>query len=209
MPIKNRIKISASLNSFEKEIDRLKKFDFANQQKFATNKLTRAQIELLVETVFFYSFRAYESFIREVFLLYCMEKQSSKKPKVKSYLKAKDFEHTELLIKSSMPFLDWTSPKTIIERAELYLVNGYPVKLPYSANLQPLQSFKKIRNHIAHNSIESEDGYKKVVKSYYGVVPLQIPTPGQYLMLSSKTTTGNYLLLDFFDLMKTIAADLT
>jgi len=109
-----------------------------------------------------------------------------------------------------MPFLDWTKPETVIERSELYLENGYPVKLPYTTNLQQLKNFKTLRNHIAHNSIESEIQYEKIVRTYnHGVRPLKIPTPGQYLMLTSRINPGNYLLLDFFNLLKTISIDLT
>ena len=75
---------------------------------------------------------------------------------------------------------------------------------------QQLKDFKKLRNHIAHNSLESETQYEKLVRTYYnGVKPLKIPTPGQYLMLSSRLNVNNYLLLDFLDLMKKISIDLT
>jgi len=209
MVVANRLKVSPAYKSFIKEINRLHAFDISNQKKFSRGELTKAQIELLVESIFFAGFRRYEGFIREIFLLYCLEKQPSKKPKVKSFLKPKSFMHSEQLIKSSMPFLDWTSPDTVIERAELYLNNGHPIKLPYTTNLQLLRECKKLRNHIAHNSAESQSEYEKVVRNYYGVVPLTIPNPGQYLMLSSKRTNGNYNLLDFFDLMKSISIQLT
>jgi hypothetical protein len=210
MPVKNRIKISAAYNSFIQEIARLERFDYQNHLKFNNNELTKAQMELMVESIFFAGFRAYEGFIREIFVLYCLEKTTTRKASIKSYLKPKNFEHSELLVKSSMPFLDWTKPETVIERSELYLENGYPIKLPYTTNLQQLKSFKTLRNHIAHNSIESEIQYEKIVRTYYhGVRPLKIPTPGQYLMLTSRTIPGNYLLLDFFGLMKTISIDLT
>ncbi|MFZ1281163.1 MAG: hypothetical protein WAR59_10015 [Ignavibacteriaceae bacterium] len=209
MAVKNRVKISASFNGFSKEIARLRKFDFANHKKFIKKELTKSQIELLVESIFFASYRGYEGFLREIFLLYCLEKQSSKKPKVKSYLKPRDFEHAEQLIKSSMPFLDWTKPDDVITRSEIYLQNnGHPIKLPYTVNKQQLKEFKKIRNHIAHNSIESQSGYESVVRGYFGVTPLTIPTPGQYLMLPSKKKSTNYILLDFFDLMEKISIDL-
>jgi hypothetical protein len=210
MAIRNRVKISASYNSFVREIERLKKFDFSNHKKFTKKELTKSQIEFLVESVFFAAYRSYEGFLREIFLLYCMEKQSTKKPKVKSYLKPKDFEHAEQLIKSSMHFLDWTKPDNVIERAEIYLQNdGHPVKLPYTTNKLQLREFKKIRNHIAHNSIESQNDYESVVRNYFGILPLTIPTPGQYLMLTSKKKAVNYVLLDFFELMKKISLDLT
>jgi hypothetical protein len=210
MPVKNRIKISACLNSFIQEINKLEKFDFQNHQKFSNRELTKAQMELMVESIFFAAFRAYEGFIREIFILYCLEKQPLRRRGVKSYLKPKNFEHSELLIKSSLPFLDWTSPEKVIERSELYLENGYPIKLPYTANLQLLKEFKTLRNHIAHNSLESESQYQKLVRSYYnGIIPLKIPTPGQYLMLTSRRNRGNYLLLDFLNLMNSISIDLT
>ena len=209
MPVKNRVKVSASYNSFIKEIERLKKFDFANHNKFLKKELTKSQIELLVESIFFAAYRSYEGFLREIFLLYCLEKQPKRKPKVKSFLKPKDFEHSEQLIKSSMRYLDWTSPDTVIDRSEIYLHNGHPIKLPFTTNKQSLYEFRKIRNHIAHNSVESQSEYEKVIKNYYNYLPLTIPSPGQYLMLTLKKKTGNYILLDFFELMKTISVDLT
>ena len=210
MAVKNRFKISASLNSFTKEITRLKRFDFINHAKFNNRELTKSQIEFLVESIFFASYKCYEGFLREIFLLYCMEKQSTVKPKVESYLKPKNFEHAELLIKSSMPFLDWTNPEYVIERSEIYLQkNGHPFKLPYITNKQQLTDFKKIRNHIAHNSVESQIAFEKIVRNYFGVIPLKIPSPGQYLMLTSKRNATNYNLLDFFGLMESISIDLT
>jgi hypothetical protein len=209
MAVNNRIKLSASLNCFIKEIERLKKFDFDNHKKFSRKELSKSQIELLVESIFFASYRSYEAFIREIFLLYCLEKQPIGKPKVTSFLKPRNFLHTEQLIKSSMPFLDWTSPDKVIYRAEIYLQNGHPIKLPYTSNLQQLKEFRKIRNHIAHNSIESQNDYESVVRNYFGVTPLSIPSPGQYLMLTSKKKAKNYNLLDFFELMNKISLDLT
>ncbi|MCX8523100.1 hypothetical protein OF897_04085 [Chryseobacterium formosus] len=208
--IKNRIKISASYNSFIKEIIRLEKFDFQNHQKFNSNKITKAQLELMVESIFFAGFRSYEGFIREIFILYCLEKKTLSKKNIKSYLKPKNFEHSEQLLKSSMPFLDWTSPESIIARSELYLEDGYPIKLPYTTNLQQLKDYKRLRNHIAHNSVESEIQYEKLVRAYNsGVRPMVIPTPGKFLMLTSRLNPRNYLLLDFFDLMKQISIDMT
>ena len=210
MSIQNRIKISASYSSFIKEINSLEKFDFQNHQKFNNNELTTAQVELMVESIFFAAFRAYEGFIREIFVLYCQEKKTIRKTKIKSYIKPKNFEHSEQLLKSSTTFLDWTSPDEIIKRAELFLENGYPIKLPYTTNLQELRNFKQLRNKIAHNSIESNNNYEKLVRNYYnGILPIKKITPGQYLMLTSKRNHSNYLLLDFFELLKKISVDLT
>jgi hypothetical protein len=211
MAAKNQIPINVALASFKQEVIRLKDFDLLNQQKFSNNELTRAQIELLVESIFFTCFRSFENFLGDVFILYCIDKQPSKLPKVKSYLKPKDYSHAELMIKSSMERLDWTSPDRVIQRAEMYLANdGYPIKLPITTNRQQLKDFKVIRNHIAHNSSESKGYFIKVVQTFNnGIQPINIPSPGSFLMYTSKKNHNNYLLLDFFDLMLQIAEDLT
>jgi hypothetical protein len=158
---------------------------------------------------FFAGFRAYESFIRDVFLLYCMEKRPQSGKKAKSYLKPRTFEHAELLIQSSMPFLDWTNPSTVISRAELYLENGYPIKGPYARYLDRFRDFKHIRNHIAHSSKESLENYKKVLRKHFGTIPLIIPSPGEFLLQLDKKDASKYLLLTFFEIIENLATDIS
>lgn len=208
----SRRKTSAVLRDFQAEIQQLEKFDSENQIKFTASgkkeSLSLRQLHLLTEHIFFVAFRTYEGFIRDLFLLYCLEKPHSSGKKVISYLRPKDFNHTEVLIKSSMSFLDWTSPAIVVERAETYLRNGFPIKLPYVTNIQSLREFKQIRNHIAHNSKESLEGFKKVVKGHYGTIPLVIPSPGAFLLVPDRTNPKKYKLLVFFELMKKIAQQL-
>ena len=210
MPTFQRSKISAAYRDFTREINRLKRFDNQNQQNFAAGRLTNSQVELLVESIFFACFRKYENFIREIFILYTMGKRPRNNARVTSYLNPKNFLHAEQLMKSSMNFLDWNSPDTIIERSDLYLANGFPIRLSYTTNLNAFRQYKKLRNHIAHDSLESFDEYKKIVNAYYGgIAPLSYPSPGQFLILPSNITAGNYLLLDFFDLINTVSFDMT
>src|SRR5688572_27353571 len=120
-----RTSISAAKKNFITEISRLRRFDHQNQVNYSRGDLSKSQIDLLVEAIFFSAFRAYENFLREIFLLHCMGKSWSKRRKPTSYLRSLNFEHTERLIKSSMQFLDWTSPDTVITRSELYLKDGF------------------------------------------------------------------------------------
>lgn len=205
-----RRKTSAVLKDFQAELQRLEKFDSENQSKFTAvgKSLSLRQLHLLTEHTFFVAFRTYEGFVRDLFILYCLERPHSSGKKVISYLRPTDFNHVETLIQSSMPFLDWASPDKVIERAETYLKNGFPVKLPYETNIQPLREFKHIRNHIAHNSRESLEGFKKVVKRHYGTMPLAIPSPGEFLLVSDRTDPKKYKLLVFFELMKKISQQL-
>jgi hypothetical protein len=209
-----RRKVSAAQSAFVEEIDRLARFDAENQRRFGAmlgraNGLSRKQLHLLTESVFFAAFREYETFVRDIFLLYCLEKVPGSGKRVRSFLKPKNFAHAEQLIQSSMPFLDWTNPTTVIERAELYLRDGFPVKLPLTTNQDSLRDYKRIRNHIAHNSPQSMDDYKKVVRKHFITLPLVIPSPGEFLLSSERRRPGRYKLLTFFDLMRTLATDLT
>lgn len=200
-----RIKISAAYNDFSSQINSLRSFDATNQTNFQSNKLSKKQLYFLTESIFFNAFREYENLVRDIFVLYTQEKKRTNGRKVKSYLQPRDFYHAENLIKSSMKFLDWNTPNTIIERSELYLKDGYPIKTPYTTNRTSLVQYKRLRNHIAHNSIESLSGFKKILRSYYGTNPLKIPSVGEYLVLTSKQDATKYHLLEFFDLIEDMA----
>lgn len=208
---KYRIKISAVLNDFKEELRKLENYDNNNQKRFSSipSTLTSHQLNLLTESIFFRAFRAYENFVREIFLLYCNEKQPNKRKKVRSYLKPRNFKHTEELMKSSMNFLDWNQPDNVIKRADLYLKDGFPVKLPYTTNRNELLNLKRIRNHIAHNSQESLDKYKIVLRSHFGVNPLNIPSPGEFLLLTHRTNQNMYNLQYYFGILNNISDDLT
>ncbi len=208
MAVKSRSKIEAAHSDFQKELHKLRRFTAQNIISFSSGQLTQSQIDLLIEAAFFNTFRHYENFIREAFLLCCMEKVT-KRPKVTSYLKAKSFEHSEKLIKSTSSFLDWAHPDKLVSRAELYLENGRPFKAIINTHRVALLSFKRLRNHIAHDSIESLSDYKKVLISYHSTLPINIPSVGSHLLLPSLTTPSQTLLDDFFDTVDTIATYLS
>jgi hypothetical protein len=211
-----RRKIAAALRDLCAEIDRLARFDHENQRIFSgtaaiprSRSLSKRQLVLLTESLFFAAFRAYENFIRDVFLLYCLEKRPRNGKKVSSYLRPRNFNHAEELIQSSMRFLDWNSPDEMIRRAELYLEQGFPIKLPYSVSREMFTNFRRLRNHIAHRSKESLEDYKKVLKQHYTVVPLSIPEPGEFLLEIDRNDPSRYKLQVFFNFLKQIASDLT
>lgn len=211
-----RRKISAAIADLHSELARLEQLDAENQARFSSLsvkgqrlKLSKRQLHLSTEAIFFAAFRAYESFLRDIFLLYCLETRPHSRAKVRSYLRPKNFAHAETLIQASTRFLDWTSPEIIIRRAELYLEDGFPIKLPYTTHRETLSDFKRIRNHIAHNSKESLAEYQKVLEKHYRTIPLAIPSPGEFLLVSEKKDPTKYKLLTFFSLLRKISIDLT
>ena len=60
--------------------------------------------------------------------------------------------------------------------------------------------------HWYHNSIQSLNGFKKVLRIYYGTNPLTEPTIGEYLLLTSRVDPTKYHLLEFFDLIEDMAS---
>jgi hypothetical protein len=213
---KSRRKLTAVYRDFLNEIKRLERYDRENQAKFSASistkgpiKLSKRQLFMLSEAIYFTGFRDYENFLRDVFLLYCMEKSPKSGMKVNSFIKPKDYFHAEELMKSSKPFLDWCSPQIVIQRAELFLREGFPIKLPISTNQEILTDYKRIRNHIAHNSRESLEEYKKVLRKHFGTIPLYVPSPGEFLLETEKLNPKKYKLLTFFTFLKKLAHDLT
>ena len=209
---RTRRKITGPYKDFLSEINRLLRQDAANQALFSSSTSARMavqQLHMLTESIFFNGYRQYENFLRDIFLLYCQEKNTLTDKTVRSYLRPKNYLHTESMIKSAMPFLDWTSPNTIIQRAEIYLKDGYPIRLPYTSKRETIADLKKLRNHIAHKSEESLEQYKRVLRKHYTVVPLQIPEPGEFLLLPDKRNPNKYKLIVYFEFLKELAVDLT
>ena len=204
---------SGCLAALKSEFNTLRMLDDKNQKQFSggrsTGGLTKAQMYLMTEAVFFAAFRAYEQFLRNVFLLYCCGKQSMGRKLVRSFLYPKTIQHAERLLKSSMPFLDWSSPDILIERAEAYLKDGHPLRTPLILNLDGLRTLKKVRNHIAHMSEESTTQFKKVLKTHYGTIPIKLPRPGEFLLLPCKDDPASYYLRSYMDLMENVAIKAT
>ena len=210
MPVSRR-KISAVVRDFSQEIKKLERFDAENQAKFTSIPcmIPKTQLHFLTEAIFSRAFRAYECLVRDTFLLYTLEKRPRSGARVTSYLKPRNFLHAETLIQSSLRYLQWSSPDIVIERAEIYLEDGFPIKLPLTTNSLPLHDFRKIRNHIAHNSKKSLDDYKSVLRQHFTTIPLSIPTPGEFLLLSDRIDPSKYKLLVFFELMNSLMGDLS
>lgn len=203
-----RTKIEPAFAHFDKEVKKLIRFNSSNIGLRNSGKLNTSQIDLLVESVFFNSFRHYENFIREAFLLCCQEKVR-KRPKIVSYIKAKNFEHTEKLIKSTSPFVDWAHPDKLIQRSELFLENGHPFKAILTTHRVSLLDFKRLRNHIAHDSMESLSDFKKVLNTHYGTTPLTIPSVGSHLLQASRINPAQTIIDDFFATIQYIASHIT
>jgi len=199
-----RRRVSAVQADINKELNRLLRLDSENQRRFS-GSANMYQLELLTESIFFSAYRAYENFLEDTFVLYCLEKESVSGKKYGSYLKPKNFSHARELIQSSMTHLDWTSPDNVISRAETYLLDGEPFKTPVASSLESLRDMKKLRNHIAHNSRDSKGPYISVITKHYRTVPLKEPSPGKYLLeMVSRSNPQKYYLVKYIEDIKNV-----
>lgn len=211
-----RRKLSAPLRELEQVIDQLRRTDADNQAKYvpgpgrpASGSLTKAQLHLLTEALFFRGFRSFEGFVRDVFLLYCIEKKPSGRRHVRSFLAPSSFHHAEELVKGEGRFLDWASPDNVLTRAEIYLKDGFPVKDVYAPRMGMLRDLKRLRNHIAHDSPESRSDYLKVIRNHYGTTPLVVPEPGEFLLVTDATDPTKYKLTVYLDFIMDTARAMT
>jgi hypothetical protein len=196
--------INEVYQSFQLEINPLFILDQKNQETLGTTT-NQKQLHLINEAIFTQSFRGLENFIQTVFIEYVMGSTTIHGDNVTSYLTPLNNEHAYDLIKSSQPFLEWNSPDILIKRSEVYLDNGFPVKLVISSNKSKIEDFKKIRNHIAHNSKESLVAFKKVLTRHYSTIPLAIPSPGKFLQEQSKVDKRHTLLREYLNSISDIA----
>lgn len=179
--------------ALDSELLRLSRLDDENRSRFNWPTFTgtkrtvqRAQLAVLTEGVFLASFRAYELFLGDLFLLYCCGGNTASGRIVGSYLSPRSPDHARQLIQSSMRFLEWNNPDEIIRRAESYLKKGFPVKDPIAKNLALLHDARRIRNHIAHGTKDSKHQYIAALRNHLSIVPSLIPKPGDFLLAPSK-----------------------
>jgi hypothetical protein len=193
---------------FDQELCTLFLMDQKSQSTLGMYPSSSKQLFIINEAIFSQAFRCLENFIEAAFIEYSISKPTLSGKAVTSFLNPKNSEHAYELIKSSHPFLEWNSADTLIKRSEIYLDNGDPVKLVITAHKEVFGDIKKIRNHIAHNSRESLDAYKKVINKHYTTLPLSIPIPGEYLQQSSKKTSAPHLLREYLTKISDIGRDL-
>ncbi|CAM4122829.1 hypothetical protein [Bordetella muralis] len=137
---------------------------------------------LLYEAIFLRVFRAYENFLEEVFLSYLTGEVDMSGNAIACFVAPRDRGHAREMVVSSQQFLDWTSPSVVMERSGIYINGGEPVRTAIAASQQYLLQAKKIRNHIAHNSKESEREFSKVVLQFLLTPPIQPPSVGEFLI---------------------------
>jgi hypothetical protein len=210
--MRERRRVGAIHSEFVLEIDRLLRLDAQNQQRFRAGPgrpspaaLSSNQINLITEGIFLRGFSSYEKFLEEIFVFYARGRSTRSGDAVESFLRPRNGTHARDMIKSHMTFLEWNSPEIIIQRCDIYLRDGGPIKMALISNLTRLGYMRRIRNAIVHRSREALDRYATVVRNELRVMPLEIPNPGEFLLSTDPRARSTYFLISYLDVLRNVA----
>lgn len=208
-----RRKVGTAYAEFISEINLLSRLDLQNQNRYragpgrpSRSTLSKSQLFLITEGIFTRAFSSYERFLEETFLLYARGKPTMSGASVKTYLSPRSTVHAREIIKSHMNYLEWNSPNTIIKRCDIYLDEMNPLRNAMTAHANALGNMRKIRNAIAHRSNEAQEGYQSVLRAELRALPVRVPAPGEFLLMTNPRTPKNYFLVSYLDTLKDVAS---
>lgn len=155
------------------------------------------QSDAYAEAIFLRAFTAYENDLEKLFLHYVTGGLSLDGKAANTYLKLKDETAARRLTKAGYKFLSWSKPQDIRTTAENYIENGWPISGMMSAKSQDLSDCERVRNRIAHNSLEALINFNVVQRNLLQTERLFSITPGQFLRIRNtrlkKLHIGHYL----------------
>jgi hypothetical protein len=138
------------------------------------------------EAIFLRSFTAYENELERLFLHYVTGGLTLSGAAPNTYLRVSDESLARKLTKAGFRFLSWAKPSQTRETASTYIENGWPIADMMSANAQDLSDCEKLRNRIAHNSLEAAAEFNSVQRNLLQTERLFNISPGQLLRIRSK-----------------------
>lgn len=147
----------------------------------------------LAEAIFLRCFIAYEADIEALFLHYVTGGASQSGVQAVTYLNITDVPHARKIIKAGYKFLGWSKPSDIRTTASTYIKGGWPLVDMMATKEQILTDSERIRNRIAHNSLEAKQQFGIVQRNYLRTERLFPLTPGQFLRIRSSHQRKIYL----------------
>jgi hypothetical protein len=158
------------------------------------------ELNFLYESAFLRIYRAFENFLESAFLGYMTGATTAAGNQLPVHCHPRDLAHARSMLIAQSPFLDWTKVTVIKGRCETWFhTEADRFKTGIVANMHVLGHAKDLRNHISHNSEESQIGYLKLANDLHLVVPEEGLQPGALLRASpSKGPARNSTVLQYF-----------
>ena len=153
--------------------------------------------DAFAEAIFLRAFTAYENDVERLFLHYVTGGGSLQGKAANTYLRIQDEAHARQVTKARQAFLSWAKPAEIRTTAKTYIEDGWPFVDMMSAKEVDLADCERVRNRIAHNSIEARQQFNVVQRNMLSTERLFDLSPGQFLRIRNtrlrKLHIGHYL----------------
>lgn len=164
------------------------------------------QADAYAEALFLRTFTAYENDIEKLFLHYVTGGASLQGVTANSYLSVTDEALARKLTRAGYKFLSWAKPQEIRTTADTYIEKGWPLSDMMNAKSQDLSDCERVRNRIAHNSLEAMGQFNVAQRNLLQTERLFPITPGQFLRIRN-TRLKKFHIAHYFDAMNdTLAA---
>ena len=120
----------------------------------------------LAEAIAFRIYRGYERFSRALFLHCCTARETLAGAVINSKLQCEDWDTAEEILKAGNRFLDWGKPETTKRLSDLIFHKGFPINDVIGPIHSTLIDLQRVRNYIAHDSVEAQREFRKVTLNY-------------------------------------------
>jgi len=164
-----------------------------------------AILNACIEYVFLNGYKCWENFIEDLFISYSVYNPPISGITPNPYLNPLTETRALKLLKLEKPFMDWTSPDTIISRAEICFENHTIISEPLKRSIQDIRDAKRIRNCVAHGSKEAARIFNELCRSKLGITGI---TPGVYLNKTSPDRINNFNVY-YLNLFKLLVEEMT
>lgn len=194
---------------FTAEIDALRGIDIDPVLSEAQLALARdefTEVDFITESILARAYRAYEAFLENLFIEYCLRRRTLAGTHVRPYVRPRDRDHAGELIQVPARLVEWGSVDTVISLSDAFFLDGFPIKNAITTNRATLVEIRRVRNYIAHSSKTARKKYSSVVTHALRTPPLSLPTSGQFLR--TRRTKERKINLDIYlDCMMNVAAE--
>ena len=138
--------------------------DVNKSEYLVSDSMKRIQ-DLVVKQAFLCVFSEWEHFLENATIAYSLGEHSTNGNKPLCYIVPQDEDHANRLIKGTAPYPDWSQMQTVKELEMALFKDGEPFISALNGFASRYKEMKTVRNHIAHNSIKSQNEFDTLVRN--------------------------------------------
>lgn len=169
--------------------------------------LSLDQRDFIVEWVFVRIHTAWEGFLENSFLAYMLGERSPSGFAPKRYVFPQDECHALDLVKAGRDYghIRWTDPGSVKKHSSLCFKGGEPFQTALDLKTAQLQDMNTTRNAVVHQSRDSVEKFKSLVRRELVSAPLGV-TAGKFLIMIIPTTAKTTYLNRYCMALRVVAA---